>query len=352
MMQGWLLASAAAWVAGCGVQGTPHPPRLERPAKITTLSVAQVGQNIEMHFTLPDETTEGGRIVKPLEIEILRALAPRDPGLSKLPEPEVWTRLTRQEWLAYAQGNAIAYTAHLTAQEFRDWRGQTLALGVRTLTRGFRHRPLESDSSNFADVPILDVSPPLAGVHCVITEQSIQVQFPPPIATLAGEPVHDLAGYRIYRSSTGQPGSFGVVGETTTSPYEDHRFVFGQTYYYEVAAVFGKPDHLATSSPSSPVKVTPQDVFPPKPPTGLSGIYTAGAVEMVWTASTEPDLAGYNVYRVEGQTAKRANRELLRTPIFRDANAPAGKTVTYYVTAVDSSGNESGSSQAEEVETK
>ena len=88
------------------------------------------------------------------------------------------------------------------------------------------------------------------------------------------------------------------------------------------------------------------------PPQGLSSIYSAGAVELVWTANTEADLAGYNVYRLENQTAQRVNKELLRTPIFRDATAAPGKTLTYYVTAVDLAGNESKASNKEEVETK
>ena len=57
------------------------------------------------------------------------------------------------------------------------------------------------------------------------------------------------------------------------------------------------------SEPTATAKMTPSDTFPPSPPQGLSSIYSAGAVELVWTANTEPDLAGYNVYRVENRTS-------------------------------------------------
>jgi hypothetical protein len=285
-------------------------------------------------------------------VELLRAVAPHGTGISKLPEPEVWIHLIREEWLPYAQGNDVSYSAHLTEREFHEWRGQTLVVGVRTLTRGFRHRAIESDPSNLVDVPIFDVSEPVMGVQGVTTEKAVEVQFSPPARTLSGEPIHDLAGYRIYRSSTGKAGSFELLGETATTPYRDGRFEFGQTYYYQVRAVFGKPGYLALSDASSVVKVTPRDTFPPAPPQGLSSIYAAGAVELVWTANTEADLAGYNVYRWDNQTAQRLNKELVRTPIFRDATSPPGKTLTYYVTAVDLSGNESKPSKQEEVETK
>ena len=106
--------------------------------------------------------------------------------------------------MPYAQGNDVSYSAHLTEREFHDWRGQTLVVGVRTLTRGFRHRALESDPSNLVDVPIFDVSEPVESIKCVTTEKAVEVQFSPPAKTLSGEPIHDFAGYRIYRSSTGQ----------------------------------------------------------------------------------------------------------------------------------------------------
>ncbi|MGO8788387.1 MAG: fibronectin type III domain-containing protein [Terriglobia bacterium] len=352
ILQALVLASAAAWLYACGVQGTPHPPHLERPEKIANLSVVQVGQSLQVRFTLPQQTTEGTRLTKPLEVEILRAVVPQTAGLAKLPEPEVWTRLIREEWLPYAKGNDVSYSAHLTEREFHDWHGKTLVVGVRTLTRGFRHRALESDPSNLVDVPILDVSEPVGNVHFAVTERAVEVHFTAPTKTLSGEPVHGLTGYRAYRSSTGQAGSFEPLGETRTPPYRDGQFEFGQTYYYQVAAVFGTPGHPAMSDASPAVKVTPRDVFPPAPPQGLSSIYSAGAVELVWAANSEADLAGYNVYRLDNQTPQRVNKDLLHTPIFRDTTAPPGKTLIYYVTAVDLSGNESKGSQKEEVETK
>jgi len=352
IFQASVLASAAGSLFGCGVQGTPHPPRLERPAKVTDLSAVQTGQTLEIHFSLPQQTTDGERLTKPLEVEILRAVAPQGTSISKLPEPEVWTRLIREEWLPHAQGNSVSYTAHLTEREYHDWRGQSLVVAVRTLTRGFRHRALDSDPSNFVDVPIFDVSEPLGSVKCVTTEKAVEVQFPPPTRSLSGDPLHDLAGYRVYRSSTGQPASYELLGETTASPYRDSQFEFGHAYYYQVRTVFGKPGHLAMSDASPAVKVTPRDVFPPAPPQGLTSIYSAGAVELVWTANAEADLAGYNVYRLENEPAQRVNKELLRTPIFRDTTVAPGKTLRYYVTAVDVSGNESKASKEEEVETK
>ncbi len=305
-----------------------------------------------MQFTLPQQTTEGERLTKPLEIEILRATAPSAAGVSKLPEPQIWTRLTREEWAPYAKDHIVSYPAHLTGKEFHDWQGQTLVLSVLTLTRGFHHRPIESASSNSVDVGIYDVSAPVENVRSILTEKAVEIQFSSPNRTLSGAPVHDLAGYRIYRSATGESGPFELLGETAASPYLDAHFEFGQTYYYQVRAAFGASSHPALSQASSVAKVEARDIFPPAPPQGLEGLYSAGAVELVWTANIEADLAGYNVYRLDGQPAQRLNKELVRTPEFRDASVGPGKTYIYYVTAVDQSCNESKPSQRTEVETK
>lgn len=352
VLQALVVASAAGWLYGCGVQGPPHPPRLERPGTITDLSVVQIGQALEIHFSVPQQTSDGERLTKPLEVEILRGVAPQGTGLSKLPEPEVWMRLIRNEWLPYAQGGEVSYSAHLTEQEFRTWRGQTLVLAVRTLTRGFQHRALESDPSNLVDVPIFDVSEPVGGVAGVTTEKALEVRFAPPAMMLSGQPLHGLAGYRIYRSNTGARGRFEMIGETAAPPYRDSQFEFGRTYYYRVRAVFGERGHWAMSDDSQLAKITPRDTFPPAAPQGLTGIYAAGGVELVWTANLESDLAGYNVYRLENPPPQRLNGQLLRTPVFRDTNAEPGKTLRYYVTAIDLTGNESQPSESVEVETR
>jgi hypothetical protein len=347
-----VLSTAAGWLASCGVQGSVHPPRVEIPAKITNLTAEQIGQSVEVHFTLPVLATDGERLSKPLEIDLLRSTAPRASGLAKLPEPSVWVHLNPDEWAPYAQGNEFSYSAHLTEQEYHDWRGQTPVFGVRTLTRGFRHRELESDPSNLVDVSIYDISKPVENLSLTSTEKAVEVRFSIPQAALSGGPLRDLAGFRIYRSTTGKPGSFDLLADVTEPTYRDTTFEFGQTYYYLVRAAFGKPGHLSMSDPSVTAKIMPRDVFPPAPPEGLSSIYSAGAVELVWAANTEPDLAGYNVYLVAGSSSQRLNKDLLRTPIFRDATAAPGTTLTYDVTAVDLYGNESKPSKQESVETK
>lgn len=68
-------------------------------------------------------------------------------------------------------------------------------------------------------------------------------------------------------------------------------------------------------------------------------------VNLVWDANTETDLAGYNVYRATGPRAfARINFATVPDPAYTDATAEIGQTYRYQVTALNTSGLESGPS--------
>jgi fibronectin type 3 domain-containing protein len=68
-------------------------------------------------------------------------------------------------------------------------------------------------------------------------------------------------------------------------------------------------------------------------------------VLVTWSANSEPDLAGYNIYRTDAGGPSKRNTNMVReTRFFDEAPGPA-PYVSYYVTAVDKAGNESDRSQ-------
>jgi hypothetical protein len=90
---------------------------------------------------------------------------------------------------------------------------------------------------------------------------------------------------------------------------------------------------------------TMQDTTPPAAPLNLA-VQTsgAGALRLTWTANSEPDLAGYKVYRsptAGGPYTLISGTSLVSTASYLDENLEGGKTYYYAVTAVDASGNES-----------
>jgi len=101
-----------------------------------------------------------------------------------------------------------------------------------------------------------------------------------------------------------------------------------------------------STSPAPPVV----DTVPPAIPGGVSGwVAAADGVALSWTANvTDPDLAGYVVYR--SATANGVFRAMQTAPItansWTDGSAQEGASYWYRVAALDASDNESGLSQA------
>lgn len=342
----WAGATVAASVClllNCAAQGPPQPPRIEKPERVSDLAVAQVGRTLELSFTLPVLATDGERLSKPLEVQIFRTLTP--PGHKPVDATgmgQPWATLLAGDLRRFTQGEKVRYPNSLSEAEFSRSLGSSVTFAVRGLTRGFRYHPVTGDLSNVAQAVLLDVSGPVEGLAVQTTEHALELSWQPPVRSLSGGAQANLAGYRVYKSKTGKPGSFQLLAETASAAYQDRDFQFRNTYFYEVRAVFKQNGEAAESEDSQRVETTPLDTFPPAPPTGLTGIFTTAQVALIWNANTEPDLAGYNVYRSDnGKPPRRINRDLVGTPIFHDSSVERGRAYAYRVTAVDREGNES-----------
>jgi parallel beta-helix repeat protein len=92
----------------------------------------------------------------------------------------------------------------------------------------------------------------------------------------------------------------------------------------------------------------PADTTPPGAPTGLHATAGDGQVALGWNANTEPDLAGYNVYRSTSQTGSytKQNSSILTLTALTQTGLVNGTTYWYRVSALDKSGNESPQSAA------
>jgi hypothetical protein len=83
-----------------------------------------------------------------------------------------------------------------------------------------------------------------------------------------------------------------------------------------------------------------RDGIAPAVPRHLSAEARSRRVVLDWANNTEPDLAGYRVYRRAGPGPFAAIAEV-STSFFRDTRVSNGKTYTYRVTAFDAAGNAS-----------
>lgn len=114
----------------------------------------------------------------------------------------------------------------------------------------------------------------------------------------------------------------------------------GKLYDFIVIAVnvYGLKSEI---NPTLTSQLAPGDSTAPAAPTGLSAAQGIGKVTLTWTANTEDDLAGYWIYRGGVKIA-----ELGLLTKWADTNISYGVSYTYYLKAVDNTGNQSPASSS------
>ena len=172
----------------------------------------------------------------------------------------------------------------------------------------------------------------------------------PKIITLYwdGNAETDLAGYRVYRSTSlpvALTAENRLTGDTFSSGgYSGPLPQTGHTYYYVVTAV---DTHGNESPASGTAEYYSRDLTGPVD-TALNAraVESEAGVTLTWDASerTSDDFAGYSVFRsrqprtTPGRTIEEVGKGV-RGTTFTDAAPPPGVTYYYGVVALDHEGN-------------
>jgi fibronectin type 3 domain-containing protein len=345
-------------LAGCGAPGEPTPPTPPVPTAITDLSAHQAGDGVELSFTLPARSISGEKLSSPPAVEILRGAVKTGSAADGKSLRVVYT-IPGALVEDYVARGRVRFIDPISPEETKAHPGEAVTYIVRT--RASQKRA--SADSNAISVQVFPVPAPIGTVETRVTESAVELTWPVPASTSAGEPLSAITGYRIYRadvkpSTSSSPevvpqgkaeSHSALLGSSETNSYRDTNFVFDQTYTYTVRTVIQVEGHEVESSDSPPVKVTPRDTFPPSAPQDLVAALFPGAVpgellvELSWSINLETDLAGYRVYRSEqeGTRGELLTVDLLPTPAVRDTSVKPGRRYWYIVTAVDRAGNES-----------
>lgn len=362
-------ASTLCVLTSCGTPGDPTAPQPVVPEAITDLAARQAGGSVVLTFTLPNKSTEGSPLEAPPDVEIFRGMLPAGAPLPTKADAlkQIYT-VPSAVVDTYLREGRVVFTDPLKAEDLARHAGEQAAYIVRTrapMPSGRASKKRASDDSNVVAVRIFPVPEAIADLRATVSETSIELRWTPPARTTAGTTIAALVGYRVYRAEV-EPGTeatadpteaklkapFELLGVAPAAAYRDTQFEFGRTYLYTVRSVAQADADSVESADCVPVQVTPRDTFPPESPRDLVVVVvpaTAEApaqLELSWAISTETDLAGYNIYRSESESApagrgERLNRELLPTPTFRDMSVQPGRRYFYRVTAVDRAGNES-----------
>jgi predicted small lipoprotein YifL len=341
-----LSLAAVLSLAACGTPGALRPPSLELPQPVNDLAATRQGDKVTLTWTPPRETTDKQNIRHPGPVRVCRdanttamvqcpqvAELPPDAGAppSKRSKPEQRTYVDTLP-AALQQQNPSGFATY--ALESLNARGRSAGL------------------SNQVQVPLAPTLPPPTDLRAQVTPEGVVLTWTGALHEHEAPELRHF--YRVYRRTPETP-LWTVVGEVqlSTDPqarFLDTSFAWGKTYLYRVVVVTSITRNgtvvQVEGEPSAELTVVVHDVFPPAAPTDVqavaSGVGQPAFVDLTWAPNTEPDLAGYNVYRrEEGQQPVKINAELVKTPTFRDRGVASGHRYFYSVTAVDLRGNES-----------
>ncbi len=157
----------------------------------------------------------------------------------------------------------------------------------------------------------------------------------------------DFLGYNLYRATSPEGTWQKIASLLKASEYEDTNVLQGISYYYRVTVVNqrgveGQPSNVL----SAQLKAESE---PPSEPRNLRTSAGDGRVYLEWNANTESDMAFYRIYRNTFNSVPTTEKYLIATVAhpqntYLDLNVINNQTYYYVVTAVDTSGNESGPS--------
>jgi len=310
---------AAFVLASCGYIGDPLPPLANIPGSVADLAAVQRGNRIIIHFTPPERTTEGRPVKTPLQFDLRigPAVTPFTTpawaaAATRIPPPEVDNGLAETE---------IPSTA---------WTGREVALAVRSIGSNRK----ESEWSNFVNLTVVPPPPRPEGLTAENTADGVRLAW-------KGGPAGPSGDYVVLRR-TSPDRNFIQLAEAQQPEYLDRASEFGKTYTYLVQRIARVGEGRAAQSElSEPAAITPQDVFPPAAPRGLRAIAGPGSIELAWDANSEPDLAGYRIYRAAPGADFQKLADVSTVPAYTDRQVESGKAYRYAITAVDRAGNES-----------
>jgi hypothetical protein len=316
------------------------------------LSGAQQGNTVILSWPAPPRNAPDSSVQSIRRIDIYR-LAEKPNAPRALTEDDFAGRATLVGSVTYDQIRNAGDT--LTYSDVLQLTGDLARL--RYAVRYVNASGQRAAFSNFLLIePAVRIArpPTLQETGKEITEESINLVWQPPTANIDGSTPVNLLGYNVYRMDESQssPGQTPINASLISgTEYADKNFKFGAQYRYIVRAVsLGTEGAQVESLNSNIIAVTPRDTFAPVAPSGISIGPAPGKLSIFFAANPETDIAGYNIYRSTDPDLPKANwtklnSALLTRTSFVDDKVETGKKYYYYLTAVDTAGNVSPSSE-------
>jgi hypothetical protein len=352
--------AAGLMLAGCGTPAAPQPPSLKLPVPVADLAASRTGNQVTLTWTMPKKSTDK-LLLKDDMVGFICCSAGSAAGGNCI---AAGAAPSMSSELSFAPGAVGSFTETLPAA-LAAGAPRPLSYFVELRNRNGRSAGL----SNAAVVLAGEAPAPVANLNAELRKAGVVLRWTP-LQAAAQE-----SSIRLHRKLLNPPPAKSQQGLLMPQPEPveqnllvdscapeagkgscralDSSIRFGQVYEYRAqrvarVTVEGKTLELA-SELSAPVRVEARDIFPPAVPTGLAAVATTGdngagnAIDLSWQPVTDPDLAGYAVYRREGdgRWQRISPAGPLVSPAFHDAQVQPGHSYRYAVSSINQGGNES-----------
>jgi len=350
------------------MQGAPLPPSLKLPDPVTDLSASRAGDQVTLAWTMPKKNTDKLLIKGSTAVQICRkegsgACVPVAGG----PLLPANAKGSFTETLPASLGSGAPRMLRYFV-ELKNGKGKSAGLSnAATVLAGEAPAPVLGLAATLRKDGVLlkwalapDGAPGISGTTVAIRlRRTLLTPQVKGAAAKAGGSLLPQQREPVEVSLLVDPAENQASNRTL-----DKSIHFGETYEYRaqrVTRIAAAGETLELAGPlSEPVRVEAIDVFPPNVPTGLAAVATAPdqqggpSIDLSWQPVTNPDLAGYAVYRREstetdGNWRRISPAQPVAGPGFHDPDVQPGQTYRYAVTAIDQAGHESAhSAEAEE----
>jgi hypothetical protein len=352
--------AAGLMLTGCGTPAAPQPPSLKLPVPVTDLVASRAGNQVTLTWTTPKKSTDKLLLKDSVAAYVCRSAGGAasgncaEAGAAQSVAPGAVGTFTETLLTELAAGapRPLSYFV-----ELRNGNGRSAGL------------------SNAAVVLAGEAPAPVANLSAEVRKTGVVLRWTPLEAA-----AQESSAIRLHRKLLNPPTAKAPQQGLLTPAHEpveqnllvdscapeagkggcrarDSSIRFGQVYEYRAqrvarVTVEGKTLELAGEL-SAPVRVEALDIFPPAVPTGLAAVATTGengagnapqtTIDLSWQPVTDADLAGYAVYRREGDGGwqRISPAGPLVPPAFHDTQVQPGHSYRYAVSSIDQGGHES-----------